>query len=289
MSINRIRQYREKKALSQRQLAEAVGTSQQQIQRIEAGSQAVRLDIAARIAAVLGEAIGTIFPAARKALRRSQKAAVPLWEIRQDRELSRLMEGAGIDLAPEEWTLKLWLRGHGDFSFPISGIERKRLWSSFQEVESSDFIVFDSRTERVALNRNHTQAWQFLWDAPNRLDSTEEEPAHMNVLLAHQSQALKFDTKPDTELYDPESAEDRHERSSELQEIFVGLEVAWGENETMITFEDANGEEVFIRASEIVLLSLPISDVEPAIGLAQEEHSSEIKDTDKPQKRPAKK
>lgn len=287
MSINRIRQYREKKALSQRQLAEAVGTSQQQIQRIEAGVQAVRLDIAAHIAAVLGEPIDAVFPAARKALKRSRTANVPLWEMRHDRQLAGLMEGAGIDLEPEVWTLKLWLRGHGSFDFLISGIEQKRLRSLLRETESSDFIVFDARTERVAVNRNHTQAWQFLWEPPNRIDSIDEERVYMNVLLTHQSEPLHLETKPDTAVLGPESAENAGDRSSELQEIFVDLETAWGESDTLITFEDVDGEEIFIRASEIVLLSVPLSDVEPAIDVSPDDEMDEINKTDKLHKRPA--
>jgi len=190
------------------------------------------------------------------------------------------MEDAGIDLAPEDWTLKLWLRGQKRFLFSISGIEQKRLWSLFQEAENSSFLVFNTRTERVALNRNQIQAWQFLWDAPNLVDLTENEPGYMNVVLAHQSEAIRFDTKPDTEQFDPD-AEKRDDRSSELQEIFVALEVAGGESDTLITFEDVDGEEVFIRASEIALLSVPISDVEPAVGTTQDEDLDEIGDKDK--------
>jgi hypothetical protein len=109
----------------------------------------------------------------------------------------------------------------------------------------------------------------------------------MNVILTDQSQALKVDAKPDTEHYDPESAEDQNDRSSELQKMFVTLETAWDESDTLITFEDVDGEEVFIRASEIILLSVPISDVEPAVGVAQDEDPEQINEIEKPNERPA--
>ena len=63
-----MRELREAKKLSQRQLAELVGTSQQQIQRIEAGLQAARIDVAVKIAEALGGSLADVFPGLKEAL-----------------------------------------------------------------------------------------------------------------------------------------------------------------------------------------------------------------------------
>jgi DNA-binding XRE family transcriptional regulator len=63
---NRIQELRTALGLTQRQLASMVGTSQQQIQRLETGLQAARLDLAARICSALGKPIQQVFPATKK-------------------------------------------------------------------------------------------------------------------------------------------------------------------------------------------------------------------------------
>lgn len=66
---NRIRVVREELGLSQQALATKIGTSQQQVQRIEAGRQSVRHDLALKICAALGTPIGKVFPRIGKAVR----------------------------------------------------------------------------------------------------------------------------------------------------------------------------------------------------------------------------
>lgn len=66
---NRIRVVREELGLSQQALATKIGTSQQQVQRIEAGMQSVRHDLALKICAALGTPIGKVFPRIDKAVR----------------------------------------------------------------------------------------------------------------------------------------------------------------------------------------------------------------------------
>jgi DNA-binding XRE family transcriptional regulator len=62
MARNQISRFRKAQALSQRALAQKVGTSQQQIQRIEAGVQSTDLDLAARIADALSSPLEKVFP-----------------------------------------------------------------------------------------------------------------------------------------------------------------------------------------------------------------------------------
>jgi transcriptional regulator with XRE-family HTH domain len=57
-----VRHLRTTRGLSQRQLAQAAGTSQQQIQRIETGHQSVRFDLATCIADALHASLTNVFP-----------------------------------------------------------------------------------------------------------------------------------------------------------------------------------------------------------------------------------
>jgi len=59
---NNIRKFRRELGLSQRELAEAVGTSQQQIQRIENGLHRVDLVTATQICVKLNKTIEETFP-----------------------------------------------------------------------------------------------------------------------------------------------------------------------------------------------------------------------------------
>ena len=59
---NNIRKYRRELGLSQKDLAEAVGTSQQQIHRIENGLHRVDLVLATQICVKLGKTIKEVFP-----------------------------------------------------------------------------------------------------------------------------------------------------------------------------------------------------------------------------------
>jgi DNA-binding XRE family transcriptional regulator len=63
MKKNRVKQIRTKLKLSQRALAAAVGTSQQQIHRIETGAVAARLDLATKLCKALGEPVDKVFRA----------------------------------------------------------------------------------------------------------------------------------------------------------------------------------------------------------------------------------
>ena len=267
MNPNRIRLLRQKKGLTQRQLAEAVGTSQQQIQRIEAGVHSARLEVAARICAVLGETMMAVFPGTKRALARAlKKDDLVLWKYPRAPKLVAKMERAGIDMDPEAWTLKPWLRGRGDPAFfSISGIEQKRLWDVLQEHTGSGFVVFDSDNERVALNCRHLVVWQFLWDTPvNRGDPTEKNPESLTVLTAGQSQPLEFDINGDEEAFDSE----KPGSSMQLQSLLITLEL-FGDQEETVSFADADDEEVFLRTSDVILLKVPLWAVEPKLGEAQ--------------------
>jgi hypothetical protein len=159
------------------------------------------------------------------------------------------MEKAGIDVEPEIWFLKVWLRFQTEAEvFPISGIEQKRLWSLLQEDTSLGFAVFDSQGERIAINPNYLLAWHLLWESPlGQRDPSVEEYAGLTVLLSDRQDALEFEIDYDTEVLGPENAG----RGTQFQQLFVDVELGGMDSGAVLSFEDTDGEEVFLRASDV--------------------------------------
>jgi transcriptional regulator with XRE-family HTH domain len=147
---NRILARRKELGLSQRELAKAAGTSQQQVQRIETGVQTARLDLAARIAASLSTSLTDLFPKLpAKRVGKRQKAPKGI-----DPQLSEeKFLAAGIDPDPRHWTIKVGFEDGREFFYRVSGTDKERI-SSIIWNATFDFIVFDTRDRRVAINRS---------------------------------------------------------------------------------------------------------------------------------------
>ena len=67
---NRVKQLRGQLGLSQRKLAEMVGTSQQHSQRVETEAVPARLDLATKLSNALGKPLDVVFPGSGKVLKR---------------------------------------------------------------------------------------------------------------------------------------------------------------------------------------------------------------------------
>lgn len=268
MSKNRIRELRTEHGLTQGQLADIVGTSQQQIQRIEAGFQAARLDLAARICAALGNPMHQVFPATKKIVTRLRRNKKLLDYSTADERYVRAMEGAGIDMDPEVWTVKFRLRGGAWGYHQISGIEQKRLWPLLQEGDTASFIVFDSATKRVAMNLHHVLAWQFLWDAPNQISSAAEKYAdELRVIFADTKNPVTFMVDADQAKFGDEANDGW---PTQLQGLLFTLETVGGESDTIVSFADVDGEHAFLRSAEVSMIEVPLWAVEPEEGEIEE-------------------
>jgi hypothetical protein len=190
------------------------------------------------------------------------------------------MEKAGLDGEPEVWFLKVWLRSQTNAeTFPISGIEQKRLWSLLQEEKGFGFAVFDSEGERIAINPRHLLAWQLRWESSVALrDSREQNFAGLVVFLSDRIERLEFEIGEDDAEFGPEENEGR---GTQFQRLFVDLETCDLESDNIVSFEDIDGEEVFLRTSDVKLLRAPLSAVEPKLAeaeIADPEFENDIED-----------
>lgn len=275
MTKNDIRSMRKKKGLSRKALAGMVGTSPQQIHRIEAGVQSVRLDLALGISDALEGEFTDVFPAAKAVLARASRGQKPsidrLWEEKAREDL----EKAGFDMDPEDWFFRFRLRGGVAETLQISGPEKRRLWNLVQG--NKGFAVFDSGSCRHAINLAHLQFCQFLLEAPSpavrqaiaqRIDETHPEP---ELLLC-------FTDRPEPERFavdkDRRSIgdEDVNEEDVQIQDLFSSAEFCV---EDRLLFTDMDGESVFFSPADVSMFSVPLRIVEPALDEPEDEADPE--------------
>jgi transcriptional regulator with XRE-family HTH domain len=255
MTKNRIVQLRKSRGLTQRALAELVGTSQQQIQRIEAGVQGVRLELATRIALALGGELRDIFPSLVAPLKRkSGKAPSQNSAAAQDS-----FAEIGIDADPAQWTVKFFASNGHIFLYSVSSGEKSRLERLVRAGEG-DFIVFTSASHRVALNTKKIAATQFLFDF-GVIDSSEniEEDFKISLHLSAAKEPFVFDVEPDQLPLE----DDDDVSQSQLQNMFVTLGL--GLDDEIVWFDDIDGERVYIRPTEMMLIEVPLICCEPAL------------------------
>ncbi|MBR0939272.1 helix-turn-helix transcriptional regulator [Bradyrhizobium jicamae] len=271
MFENRIKEFRQAKGLTQRQLAEAAETSQQQIQRIEAGNQLARFDLAARISAALGQPVTKVFPSAEPALARLKRD----FATHDDEEASKEMEMAGLDVEPNVWTVKFRLRGGAEGDFSISGPDKHRLNRILHDQGDSGFVVLPSIDRQYALNLKHLTFCQLLFDGPSPEYAPPSERSYeVQFYLTDQRDPLVFEAEPDTRLLEHE--EDPEPLSVQLQDLFYYAEM--GVDDRRLSFVDLDGETAFFRPDDVSMFSVPIWLIEPNVSDDAEDETGGDKD-----------
>jgi transcriptional regulator with XRE-family HTH domain len=269
MFVNKIKELRLTKGFTQTDLAKAAGTSQQQIQRIEAGNQHVRFDLATRISAALDNPISKVFPSTALPLARMKKRASKLSD--GDEKASDELEEAGIDTEPAVWTLKYSLRGGAKGQFPISGPDMHRLHSVLQHQESrvdDDFVVLPSNDRQYALNLKHLVFCHLLFDPVSHVSTKEEDKSHeVEFYLADRSEPLRFLVDPDTGSIDDDYAE-AEELCVQLQDLFYYAEL--GTEGRRLKFVDVDGETAFFRPDDVAMFSVPLWLIEQDLSHGEE-------------------
>lgn len=263
---NNIGKKRGSMGLSQRALADAVGTSQQQIQRIEAGIQAVRLDLASRIATALNASLAEVFPKIGRELGdksgRKKKKLLPSGE-------KKLAE-AGLETDHVTWTLKIGFVGDLEKDFVVSSAEKERL-SKILWNRTFDFIVFDTTTSRVAINRTKITYVNILFD----VGIVGENKSHIAYSVAARfigdAKEVRFGVDPDESAPD----EDNDGLQSQLQSMFFYLEGTDASEDEVIWFDDEDGERVLIQKQNLLVIEVPLLCCEPELWKNYIENSEE--------------
>lgn len=258
---NKIRALRLKNGISQRELAKSVGTSQQQIQRVETGQVAARLELATKLSHALGVPLTVLFPGSQKALGEFSKEVKEEPRYLPSNKAYAELERSGIEADPRVWTILIRLRGHGGaIEFEIEPAEKRRLFQLIQEENPSDgsmsFVLFDTKHERVAVNLHELTYCHFLFDGPAALVPPKhdlQDPMEKDVVvyLSGHSDPLEFGVDPDVGSPDDEDDE------GSFRSIFFRMETHVEETDRFY-FKDEDGEDVFLRAGDLALLRVPL-------------------------------
>lgn len=248
----RLNQCRKERGLTQRKLAELVGTSQQQIQRIESGVVAARLDLAIRISAALETPLDVLFPGATKLLRKA-KAERKATRSLPDETWKEMSESSGVEGDPRSWFLKVLLRGHQEgLIFPISAADERRLFSRFQvESDIDPFVVFDSAGDRIGISVRDVVSCQFLYELGSMEQTHGEGSYHAEIFFSDNPTLWRYPV--DTDRGSPEDEDDR----GCFRSIFYYLETSIEPGDRLI-FEDEDGEYVLMRAGDVAMLRVPL-------------------------------
>ena len=247
---NNIRQQRHKLGLTQKQLADLAGTSQQQIQRIEAG-QYVKLDLAAKICASLQSALEEIFPSTKKAIARIGKKS-PAKRSEPDEAIDKAMEEAGIDIDPAKWSIRYRLKNGLEGVWHLSSKDKDRLISCSQN-PGNKFFCGTSRNTEFAVNMRYLSFFQPCFDFGVVIEEHEDEPNDVRVYLADSPSALIFRVEPDQELNEGEADEGELRN---LLYLFEGFD-EYAEEDSFVNFTDEDGESAFLRTDQIALVEIP--------------------------------
>lgn len=253
---NKIRFYREKAGLTQRLLAEQVGTSQQQIQRLEVGMQSVRFDLALQISQALGQPFEKIFPASRKVIAGLRNKSIKTRDLWENEANKKTMLKAGIDTDPKFHLFKYRLKGRSEEVLPICGSDFERLWSVVQNSHHNQFIVFDSNNHCFAINLSHLLYCHFLYEVHGVYDGSEEvNSSVIEIYFIGDDNPTEFRVDADVaDLCD----EDASEEGKRVKNLLYYVEM-WDGEDRMFHIQDEDGETAFLSAKNISMIKLPLA------------------------------
>jgi DNA-binding XRE family transcriptional regulator len=278
---NKIKHYRAKRGLTQTQLAERADTSQQQIQRLETGKIAARLELAIRLAKALGVPMATLFPGSARALAamRKERAGEPGY-LPADKTYGRVA-ATGVEADSRYWIFRVQLRGQVDvLDFRVEPDEKRRLFGAVQSESGGDealsFVVFDTKDARIGLNLAHCLYCHFIYEAwemgsSDGNDGDDEEAGGVQAYFADLLTPVRFSA--DVDRGRPGDEDD----VGCFRTIFFYLDTNV-ERDQRLYFEDADGEDVFIRATDLALLKVPLWVVDPDFLLIDGEDEEHIAD-----------
>lgn len=232
MPTNLVRSHRYARGLTQRGLAQLVGTTHQRVQAIESSGTSVRLDLALRICAALGQPVEVVFPA-------------------------QVSCGGLLPSDHRVETLRCRMRGGQTLDIGMDVDETGRVWRALQSVSGSGFVLIDSVDGcRYAINPQHLLAWKWVWDRrPGWVDAPHWHAplTGVRIFLVDGGAPLEYDVPED----EPDVAQ---ERVGQLWDLFTFLQDPEEETRSMGRqgFVDRDGEPVFFHKADTAIVAAPL-------------------------------
>jgi len=263
---NNLKQIRLRAGYTLKQLADVVGSTQLQIQRIESNKHPARLNLASAICDALGVPLDTVFPGASGAVAALKKELDKPMHI--SKEVFAKLREVGLEGDVRRHTLKVLLMEHDmPMFFPLAPIEASRLFDAVQGEELgatvTSFIVFDADNLRVAINLKAASLIHFLWDGDiGKVIKTEENVEDDDSPA--QAVRIFFGAKATPFILGAE-AEDNDDIDSDrnyLNSAFATLENGMERHERL-HIVDEDGESAFVRVGDITMLTAPLWLLDP--------------------------
>jgi DNA-binding XRE family transcriptional regulator len=261
---NNIKQIRKELKLTQRQLADAISTSQQQVQRIESGAQAPRFDMAVLICKALDKSISEVFPNLHVPQDELGTALLSK-SVYSGSKITRDLEEAGFDMDRQVHFLKVIMKGGHTAIHKIGSHDFKRLWRILQEDERDGFAVYDTDTSRIALNLRHLKFSHFLFE-PNYAGSNEEELSdEIEIMLADYGDTIRLNVDPDSKDLNDEDSDNSHWTEVQLQDLFFYADMTSKDLNHTVMIQDVDGETALINLNDASMISVPLRLAEPLL------------------------
>jgi transcriptional regulator with XRE-family HTH domain len=211
---NNLKKLRMKIGLTQMQLAAKAKTSQQQIQRIEAG-QAVRLELATAICSALKVPLEKVFPGTKAPAKGSRRSA----RDEQAETESRLAR-AGIGTDDFSHDLLITFRSGMQRLYKLTDLEAEQAEGLLTDTRNHSlgpewmrFVIVETETHTAVINKDEVAHVASGWDV---VDDAPDVPKEVNVYLLGSAKPLKLWTAPD-----PERPEDLETDSREYYEEYM--------------------------------------------------------------------
>jgi transcriptional regulator with XRE-family HTH domain len=256
-----IKKFRLEKKLTQRALAKLVGTSQQQIQRLEVGIFPIRLDLAARISDALGLPMEKVFPALSPVLKKFPGHKLDSEKAQQE------LEEAGVEVDGVIWTVEFGLRNGASMQYTMPSANKRALSEFLANYgyhsgrqPGIPFFWFDSYFDSVCVNLSQVVYSRFMYDPPRDLsfnlqsdEESEESPETVRVWLNNRPEPLEFSAAIDDV---PEEQDEEEPEFGRLEQLLIDLDGNMSDDD-FVSFMDEDGEAVYLRVADIAMIAVP--------------------------------
>lgn len=265
--MNRIKELRKELRMSQRQLAEIAGVSQQQIQRIETGKSDTTFEVTKRICSALGQSrIRDVFPETVEQYEAKEAKIVTRQQLLEGPELvDRFLSADGPDFLETMTTVRFFLLENKCVEINLQDNELVRLNLNLtQKDRGLRYVIFTSPQVKIALNATHVVAAEFYYDArekkapPVPLDEISHEK--VTVISPEFSAPLLLEVDPDIRALDDDFAE---EWETQLQDVFFWAEEANDQKCAVISLGKVDRISTLIRLDRISFISVPLELINP--------------------------
>lgn len=259
--MSNIKDVRKAMGLTQKQLADLVGTSQQQIQRIEAGTSLPSMKLAYLLVSALNEPLEKLFPAQFKAAMKVAKRT-ERDNSYDDDDLEEAADG-GFELDDRIWHFKAFVTGRSaPLIIQVDPREQRRVFRELLKHElekKNDFIAVYGQVEVVLLNKKLIEHAEFLHDRNYSgwmPEPTDNRPGKCNahdLVIEFTSGSTRAISIGSQLIASPEG----QEQDSTLKNVVHDLVHGLVDQCERIILTDDDGEDCVLRPASMSVVHVP--------------------------------